>query len=127
MPGDSGATVTTRVLSTLNLCTRGCGCTVRPAFPTPFFLGRMIDAQLGRIASRDCGRLFGRPCEERKRRGNPAFLGPASWIASRSLSSGAHSRDPLARNDGCYLSLLFDNDCKRTRGRPRAPPPPTPS
>jgi hypothetical protein len=24
----------------------------------------------------------------------------ASWIASRSLSSGAHSRDPLARNDG---------------------------
>jgi hypothetical protein len=24
----------------------------------------------------------------------------AFWIASRSLSSGAHSRDPLARNDG---------------------------
>jgi hypothetical protein len=24
----------------------------------------------------------------------------ALWIASRSLSSGAHSRDPLARNDG---------------------------
>jgi hypothetical protein len=23
----------------------------------------------------------------------------ARWIASRSLSSGAHSRDPLARND----------------------------
>jgi hypothetical protein len=23
----------------------------------------------------------------------------ALWIASRSLSSGAHSRDPLARND----------------------------
>ena len=23
-----------------------------------------------------------------------------AWIASRSLSSGAHSRDPLARNDG---------------------------
>jgi hypothetical protein len=22
------------------------------------------------------------------------------WIASRSLSSGAHSRDPLTRNDG---------------------------
>jgi hypothetical protein len=22
------------------------------------------------------------------------------WIASRSLSSGAHSRDPVARNDG---------------------------
>ena len=24
----------------------------------------------------------------------------ATWIASRSLSSGAHSRDPLARNNG---------------------------
>src|SRR3984885_12512182 len=26
--------------------------------------------------------------------------GSVLWIASRSLSSGAHSRDPLARNDG---------------------------
>jgi hypothetical protein len=31
---------------------------------------------------------------------NPFFLCAARWIASRSLSSGAHSRDPLARNDG---------------------------
>ena len=32
------------------------------------------------------------------------------WIASRSLSSGAHSRDPLARNDGSpsQLSRLFE-------------------
>jgi hypothetical protein len=29
------------------------------------------------------------------------------WIASRSLSSGAHSRDPLARNDGLGR-YLFD-------------------
>src|SRR3979490_428814 len=35
-----------------------------------------------------------------KRRSNPCFLCAARWIASRSLSSGAHSRDPLARNDG---------------------------
>src|SRR6266576_1506573 len=34
-----------------------------------------------------------------QRRSNPAFL-LGLWIASRSLSSGAHSRDPLARNDG---------------------------
>ena len=27
------------------------------------------------------------------------FLFSVRWIASRSLSSGAHSRDPLARND----------------------------
>ena len=34
-----------------------------------------------------------------KRRSNPFFLHAARWIASRSLSSGARSRDPLARND----------------------------
>jgi hypothetical protein len=28
-----------------------------------------------------------------------SILAFAAWIASRSLSSGAHSRDPLARND----------------------------
>src|SRR6267142_2370700 len=36
----------------------------------------------------------------RAQRSNPFFLCAARWIASRSLSSGAHSRDPLARNDG---------------------------
>jgi hypothetical protein len=35
-----------------------------------------------------------------KRLSNPSFPFVAAWIASRSLSSGAHSRDPLARNDG---------------------------
>jgi hypothetical protein len=39
-----------------------------------------------------------RHCEERKRRSNPFFSGPL-WIASLSLSSGAHSRDPVVRND----------------------------
>ena len=38
----------------------------------------------------------------RAQRSNPFFLFAALWIASRSLSSGAHSRDPLARNDGKY-------------------------
>src|SRR5712691_4060795 len=31
------------------------------------------------------------------------------WIASRSLSSGAHSRDPLARNDGSRVSIQISN------------------
>jgi hypothetical protein len=34
------------------------------------------------------------------KRSNPFFLRVTGWFASRSLSSGAHSRDPLARNDG---------------------------
>ncbi len=33
-----------------------------------------------------------------KRRSNPSHRAKKKWIASRSLSSGAHSRDPLARN-----------------------------
>src|SRR5205807_1854254 len=42
---------------------------------------------------------LGRHCEELLRRSNPSIRYAAIWIASRSLSSGAHSRDPLARND----------------------------
>src|SRR3954447_2844210 len=34
-----------------------------------------------------------------KRRSNPSRGITESWIALRSLSSGAHSRDPVARND----------------------------
>jgi hypothetical protein len=54
---------------------------------------------LGRMAPRECGRVSA-SLRGAKRRSNP--LSPLSWlwIASRSLSSGAHSRDPLARNDG---------------------------
>jgi hypothetical protein len=40
-----------------------------------------------------------RHCEERSDEAIHTFFA-ARWIASRSLSSGAHSRDPLARNDG---------------------------
>ena len=39
-----------------------------------------------------------------------------SWIASRSLSSGAHSRDPLARNDGVSTGVKFQT----ARGRASA-------
>jgi hypothetical protein len=42
------------------------------------------------------------------------FMTP--WIASRSLSSGAHSRDPSARNDG--LRLKMDARHKAAQGRP---------
>src|SRR5258705_6561451 len=45
-----------------------------------------------------------------ERRSNPFFLCAARWIASRSLSSGAHSRDPLARNDDTTACRNDDND-----------------
>jgi hypothetical protein len=39
---------------------------------------------------------------------NPSYgyIFVASWIALRSLSSGAHTGDPLTRNDG--LTELFE-------------------
>ena len=43
---------------------------------------------------------MGRHCEEQR---DEAIQHPPvvkAWIASRSLSSGARSRDPVARNDG---------------------------
>jgi hypothetical protein len=35
-----------------------------------------------------------------------SFLFASPWIASRSSSSGAHSRYPLARNDGGYTFAI---------------------
>src|SRR5229473_5031856 len=51
------------------------------------------------IARSQRGPAFGRPDDKIR---DPAIQNcvAALWIASRSLSSGAHSRDPLARNDG---------------------------
>ena len=103
--------VNTRVLSTLR--TRGCGCSGHPAFPTPS-MGRKLNAQLGRIAPRGREVVSAVIASGAKRRSNPFFLYAARWIASRSLSSGAHSRDPLARNDG--LSTTAPQSLARRMG-----------
>jgi hypothetical protein len=54
------------------------------------------------VVSRHCeeptGPAFGRPDDKLRDEAIDTFFA-ARWIASRSLSSGAHSRDPLARND----------------------------
>jgi len=39
------------------------------------------------------------------------------WIASRSLSSGARSRDPLARNDGEAVWISNRNPSRHSGGR----------
>jgi hypothetical protein len=55
--------------------------------------------------------------------------GIKGWIASRSLSSGGHSPDPLARNDGCEILTLaafvripsrFGGAFENVRGEPAA-------
>jgi hypothetical protein len=54
MPGDSGVTVVTTLVCFF-ICTRGCGCIVRPAFPAPsdFSEGSTFQAKLARKARRD--------------------------------------------------------------------------
>src|ERR1700737_4120859 len=48
-----------------------------------------------------------RHCEERSDEAIHSSFCAEIWIASRSLSSGAHSRDPLARNAGeTHLRIL---------------------
>ena len=72
-----------------------------PGFPCALFSPRAERVGKTRATcaarSRSCGC---RHCEERERRSNPFSLFAVRWIASRSLSSGARSRDPVARNDG---------------------------
>jgi hypothetical protein len=45
------------------------------------------------------------------------LLFAVAWIASRSLSSGAHSRDPLARNDGLEQRATLSTVIVREGGR----------
>src|SRR6266705_3025376 len=106
--GDSGVLVVTRVRSTTTKCTRGRGCNGHPAFPTPSLGGRLINAsgawrgegvnvRLDVIASAAKQSIL-------SLRGEmdcfAALAMTAGALESRSLSSGAHSRDPLTRNDG---------------------------
>jgi hypothetical protein len=120
-------------------CMRGCGRIARPAFPAPSdWRVRKSRANLGWIMPRDreivserhceepTGPAFGRPDDRLRDEAIHSFL-RRLWIASRSLSSGARSRDPLARNDGrigClkieFLKLPFGSKtpAARTDGRP---------
>jgi hypothetical protein len=78
------------------------------------------------FAHRHCeeptGPRFGRPDDKLR---DEAIQFEARWIASRSLSSGARSRDPLARNDGTDYNFAADltaafeasaRHCRRSSG-----------
>jgi hypothetical protein len=107
----------TRVLPTH--CTRGCGCNGHPAFPTPS-MGRRISATIRarRAAGRE--RVSRRHCEERSDEAiHSSFARP--WIASRSLSLDAHSRDPFARNDGFKSGCLIIESVVAPFSRPSSP------
>jgi len=106
MPGDPGATVVTNARVYYHY-TRGCGCIEHPAFPTPSLGGNhMHNPGASRRGNADVCLLSSLRGAER--RSNPLFLSAVLWIASRSLSSGAHSRGPLARNDDPKVARLFE-------------------
>jgi hypothetical protein len=62
-------------------------------------IARSVSDDPPSLALRAMARLESAEASLRVGGSNPFFLCAAKWIASRSLSSGAHSRDPLARND----------------------------
>jgi hypothetical protein len=66
----------------------------------------MVENERCRSPRRGCLVASALSTSLRAKRSNPFFLYAAAWIASRSLSSGAHSRDPLARNDG-WIQFRF--------------------
>jgi hypothetical protein len=109
MPGDSGVTVVTMLVCFFH-CTRGCGRIVRPAFPAPSDFWADVFCKTSDASRREIAKSYfeiGVPSlRGATRRSNPFFFDATPWIASRSLSSGARSRDPLARNDGFGIGCL---------------------
>src|SRR6267143_3907756 len=81
-------------------CTRDRGCSAHPVFPAPsVFEGDVFSITSG-ASRRENANVCQVPVIARSEATKQSILCAARWIASRSLSSGAHSRDPLARNDG---------------------------
>jgi hypothetical protein len=74
--------------------TAGAACTRHSLLPP--FLRDKVQANLGRSVPRE-GEIVSTVIASGAKQSLPQQA--AKWIASRSLSSGAHSRDPLARND----------------------------
>jgi hypothetical protein len=77
------------------------GALSTPRFLRPLFFRGKGYAQLGRTPRREMAEWC-LPAVIARSKSDEAIhsFTRREWIASRSLSSGAHSRDPLARNDG---------------------------
>jgi hypothetical protein len=77
---------------------RGCGRIERPAFPAPSDVQKAnVD---GKTRAKTRGEIVKSCLDVIASKATKQSISRHHWIASRSLSSGAHSRDPLARNDG---------------------------
>ncbi len=87
MPRESGASSTPRLLGSI------------------INVSGILDHPHARVMTTGMASTCPRHCERSE--AIHSFLCAAKWIASRSLSSGAHSRDPLARNDGAKHKSAF--------------------
>jgi hypothetical protein len=65
MPGDSGVTVVTMLVCFLHFAREAAGASGARHSLRPLYSGRMVHAQLGRIAPRDRGVTSRRHCEKR--------------------------------------------------------------
>src|SRR5664279_2846377 len=105
----------TRVFFTIY--TRGCGCVGRPAFPTPF-VGRKINAQLGRFTSRECGSMCAAltlsvvvPASE------PGPIITGSGVVRKSSNSVLQTK-----GRGVWVPAQGRDDVERLRAITHAPP-----
>jgi hypothetical protein len=86
-------------------------------FPRLDFLNHPIGVaglSIGHHRKRPLRRYAFRHCEEHSDEAIQLFT-CGFWIASRSLSSGAHARDPLAPNDGTAKKLIPHPEERRLR------------
>jgi hypothetical protein len=108
MLGNSGGLVVANSCVYLPFTREAAGALGARHSPRP--LGRNDRQNSGEIAPRECGTVSLSVIARSNATKQSSFLHSRkeSWIASRSLSSGARSRDPVARNDGSgCLKIIF--------------------
>jgi hypothetical protein len=97
--GCSGGPVVTNAHAFYSTCAAAGATGTRLSLRPLFSEGECSSKTRALSAQRECEVVSHRHCEERSDEAIHSYSSFAAWIASQSLSSGAHSRDPLARND----------------------------
>src|ERR1700688_4083113 len=116
MPGVSGVTVVTMLVWLFFFAHQAAGASSARHSLRPLLEGQDVSGKpRAKNTRRDRGRVFCRHCEEQSDEAIHTSLADPR-IASWSLSSGAHSRDPLARNDGGFNHTQTRNHRDRSPG-----------
>src|SRR6266481_1454234 len=133
MPGDSGVLVVTRVRSTTTKCTRGCGCSGHPAFPTPSKGGRFINGS-GALRGEVVNACLKNMSLPRSQPSSPAN-GSAEWPPDDRLRRAIQYSEapviestsrgvldtPLSRSMTVFCAERIENPSRHTRHDRHAP------